>query len=172
MKPTWRELVSTAAVATIGFCSVISMSGCQSWSPSNWAVPSGSRVPPPPTGSYQHQGAYYNNPTTGTPAAPIKATTQIMPRTSPTVVPASATSPMNAHGSMPATNLAADATSLGFLSAGGQVNSAGYTDNGSRMAEVVPASSLQPPTGPNASGPSGGVDLNAKVGEGPNLQWR
>lgn len=36
-------------------------SGCQSWSQMGQGIPSGSRVPPPGTGTYQVPSSYYNN---------------------------------------------------------------------------------------------------------------
>lgn len=39
----------------------VSVSGCQSWSQVAQGIPSGSRVPPPGTGTYQVPSSYYNN---------------------------------------------------------------------------------------------------------------
>ena len=158
MKTAWRSKTNTrSALSLVGLCLLTLGCGCQSWSPSTWAVPAGSRVPPPATGSYQHQSAYYNNPSTGAaataPAAALKSTSQNFPSTASTnangVMQASATAPTSsAYGtafSSRVTTAQADSglSPMGSQDASGQVNTAGYTDNGTGMAQVVSASSLQ-----------------------------
>lgn len=193
MKCTWRTRLSKKS--TIIVSSLFMLCGCQTWSPSNWGVPAGTRVPPPPTGSYQHQGAYYNNPATGTatsvsapptsgvPAAPGKTTTQIMPNQSmpggATVVPASAVAPLNqlnprtqiSSGSSSVFEASKSTSTVGFPSTRGQVSTAGYTDNGSGMAEVVSASSLQAPADMEQPLQNGNIEANASS-DGANLQWK
>ena len=167
MKSTWRVRVSKRSAFLA--CALSVVCGCQTWSPSNWGVPAGTRVPPPPTGSYQHQGAYYNNPSTGTPAsppvnaasspaggttaAPGKTTSQNIQTAfgGAPVMQASAVSPMNSSSPRTQFSAASDAafsagassSSRGSSASAGNVSTAGYTDNGSGMAEVVSANSLQ-----------------------------
>ena len=185
MKSAGHELVSKTSLGCVALGVFVVMCGCQTWSPSNWGVPTSSRVPPPPTGSYQHQGAYYNNPSMGTPASPVKATTHVSPNSPAPVVQASAINPFGSNGSLPATNTSENssafgtgATSIGFQSARGQVTTAGYNDNGSGLAEVVTAGSLQSKanfdSGQFDSGSidsSGRMEVNSNTGEGANLQW-
>ena len=175
MKSAWRELLSKVSIACVGIASLTLFNGCQTWSPSNWGMPTSSRVPPPATGSVRPQGAYYNNPPMGTSAAPLKATTQNSPNNSAPVVHASAVNDFDSNGSMPATNLNAKsdafsngATSIGFQSASGQVSTAGYNDNGSGMAQVVTAASLQGSANFNSDA---GMSANSSAVEGANLKW-
>ena len=163
--PVWGSMI----------CFLSSIGGCQSWSPSSWGVPTSTRVPSPPTGTVQPQGAYYSNPPMGTSAGTAKATTQIRPNSSAPVVQASAANPFDSNGSMPATNLTANsgafstgANSIGSQSTNGQVSTAGYNDNGSGMAQVVTAGSLQGTA--NYSSDSG-LGVNSNAGESANLQW-
>jgi len=187
MKSAWRELFSKAAIGCACIGSLTSISGCQTWSPSSWGVPTSSRVPSPPTGTVKPQGAYYNNPPMGTAAAPIRATTQVTPNSSAPVVQASAVNPFGFNGSMPATNLSDNsgafstgATAIGSQGIGdsngfnGQVSTAGYNDNGSGMAQVVSAGSLQGVGSLQGSGnytSDSGVGASSNAGEDANLQW-
>jgi uncharacterized membrane protein len=82
--------------------------------------------------------------------------------------------PFGSNGSMPATNLSANsdafarsATSIGFQGASGQVNTASYNDNGTGMAQVVTAASMEN----TAFDSSGRMEVNSNDGEGANLQW-
>lgn len=175
MRSAWRELLSKVAIGCVGISSLTAASGCQSWSPSSLGMPTSTRVPPPPTGTVQPQGAYYSNPGTATGVSPAKVTSQNVPSAAAPVVQASAVDPFGANGSMPATNMSANggaftanATSIGFQGAGGQVSTAGYNDNGSGMAQVVTAASLQGTPNLNSDNGLGG---NASVGEDANLQW-
>ena len=179
MKSVWRELRSKASTACIAIGLLVVMCGCQTWSPSSWGLPTSTRVPPPPTGSYQHQGAYYNNPSTGTPAPSLK-TTQVPPNAYAPVVQASAVNPFGSSGSLPTTNMSDQAgafntgtTSIGFQAASGHVSTAGYNDNGSGMAEVVTAGSLPSRADFDAGNINAGgrLDVNTNTGEGANLQW-
>lgn len=195
MKSTWRVRVSrrTAFLA----CALSVVCGCQTWSPSNWGVPAGTRVPPPPTGSYQHQGAYYNNPSTGSPAsppvnsalnttggttvAPGKTTSQNMQTAfgGAPVMQASAVSPLNQSSSRTQFSSASDAaftassssSSRSPSASAGNVSTADYTDNGSGMAEVVSANSLQPQPDIDPRLQSGSVQIGASS-DGTNLQWK
>lgn len=185
MKFAWHERMSKASTACVALGVLVVVCGCQTWSPSNWGVPTSSRVPPPPTGSYQHQGAYYNNPSMGTPAAPGKTITQVMPNSSAPVVQASAVNAFGSNSSLPAMNtndkasaFSAGATSIGFQRSSGQVTTAGYNDNGSGLAEVVTAGSLQSKanfdsgnTDSGNAGASGRTEVNSSTGEGASLQW-
>ena len=195
MKSTWRVRVSrrTAFLA----CALSVVCGCQTWSPSNWGVPAGTRVPPPPTGSYQHQGAYYNNPSTGstasppvnsasnttggTTAAPGRTTSQNMQTAfgGAPVMQASAVSPLNQASSRTQFSSASDAaftassssSSRSPSASAGNVSTADYTDNGSGMAEVVSANSLQPQPDIDPRLQSGSVQIGASS-DGTNLQWK
>ena len=190
MKTAWRSKTNTRSALSfslIGLSLLTLECGCQSWSPSTWAVPAGSRVPPPATGSYQHQGAYYNNPSTGAaaaaPAAALKSTSQNFPSTASTnangVVQASATSPTSsAYGaafSSRVTTSQADSglSPIGSLDASGQVNTAGYTDNGTGMAQVVSASSLQGQHDEQGL-QSGSIDIgtNTSNARASELKWK
>ncbi len=186
MKTAWRELLSKAAVGCVGIGALANTSGCQSWSPNSWGVPTSTRVPPPPTYTVKPQGAYYNNPPMGTPASPVKSTTQVTPNSSAPVVQASAVSPFGSNGSLPATNLSenssAFSTNVRSISSqatgsqgtnnssalGGQVSTADYQDNGSGMAQVVTAGSLQ---GAAIYNSDSGMGTSSNAGEGANLQW-
>ncbi len=181
MKSAWRELLSKTAIGCVAIGALTSICGCRTWSPTNWGVPTSTRVPSPPTGTVKTQGAYYNNPPMGTSASPVKATTHVTPNASAPVVQASAVNPFGSNGAMPATNLngnsdafSTKATSLGAQGLGnsngftGQVSTAGYSENGSGMAQVVTAGSLQG----NANYTSdAGMAANSNTGEGANLQW-
>ncbi len=202
MKSAWRLRLSKRS--TLVLCSLSIFCGCQAGAPSNWGVPAGSRVPPPPTGSYQHQGAYYNNPATGVSASPpaggtvsgVSTTTgtttgsttapnQTASQNTQTafgaapVVQASAVAPYNSVN--PGTQISSNgnndfsagmpATSVGFPSTAGQVSTAGYTDNGSGMAEVVTANSLQAQPDIDPQLQSGGVQITGSP-NGANLQWK
>lgn len=181
MKSAWRQRLSSALIGCGSVGCVIAFSGCQTWSPSSWGVPTSTRVPAPPTGSVQPQGAYYNNGPMGTPAAPVKATTQVKPNVSAPVVQASAVNPFGSNGSMQATNLSDNSGAFSSVTTavgskqigdskafGGQVSTAGYTDNGSGMAQVVSAGSLQA-TGNHSS--DAAMGSTSSVGDGANLQW-
>ena len=188
MEFAWRSRSNHFALLVV--CSVTFSCGCQTWSPSNWGVPAGTRVPPPPTGSYQHQGAYYNNPATGAtsaaPAAALKSTTQNFPSTAATngaVVQASANG--SSYSASPSSNAAAfssrlttasgnnGAASIGMQDINGQVNTADYTDNGSGMAQVVNASSVQSPRLDPYSA-SGNIDANSNTANAGavDLKWK
>lgn len=192
MKFAWRALLSKAAIGCAGFGSLVASSGCQTWSPSAWGVPTSTRVQPPPTGTVKPQGAYYSNPPMGTAAAPGKATTQASSNTSSApVVQASAVRSLGSGG-MPATNLSdssgtfssvsnafgSQPTGLqnsGLQKAGdadaysGQVSTADYNDNGSGMAQVVSAGSLQ---GSGNYTSDSGLGTSSSVGDNANLQWK
>lgn len=166
MKAAWRELLSKVAIGCVTLGAVTTTVGCQSWSLTNLGVPTGTRVPPPPTGTVQPQGAYYNNPGAGTSAAPAKVTSNT-PSTAAPVVQASSTDPFGGNASMPATNLSStagefstNAISNGVQGASGQVNTADYNDNGSGIADVVTAGALQ-----------GGAAFQSNADEGASLQW-
>lgn len=178
MSSTWRQLFSKAAFGCAAISSLTASVGCQTWSPSTWGVPSGSRVQPPPTGTVKPQGVYYNNPPMGSASASTNSTTQIAPNPSAPVVQASASDPFGSNGSMPATNL--NATSIGSQTNSdsngftGQVSTAGYTDNGSGMAQVVTAASLQGSTQDTVQGSANYTSDSAaspNAGDGANLQW-
>jgi hypothetical protein len=169
MKSAWRELLSKVAIACIGIGSLIAISGCQSWSPSGWGMPTSTRVAPPPTGTVKSQGDYYSNPPMG------KVTTQLEKNSSAPVVQASSVNPFGSNGSMPATNLntnagafSTGATSIVSQGASGQVSTAGYNDNGSGMAQVISAGSLQGSANYNSDT---GIGANSNAGEAANLQW-
>ena len=186
MKSAWRDMLSKAVIGFAGVGSLVAISGCQTWSPSTWGVPTSARVQPPPTGTVKPQGAYYSNPPTGTSAAPVKATTQMRPNSTAPVVQASAVSPMGSGGSMPATNLndssgtfssvskAFGSQPNGVQSVGdtnafnGQVATAAYNDNGSSEAQVVSAGAMQG----SGSFTSDGIGSSVNTGESANLQWK
>ncbi|MDX1929041.1 MAG: hypothetical protein SFV81_21115 [Pirellulaceae bacterium] len=187
MKFAWRALLSKAAIGCAGFGLLMASSGCQTWSPSAWGVPTGTRVQPPPTGTVKPQGAYYSNPPTGTAAAPVKATTQASANSqSAPVVQASAVSPLGSSG-MPATNLSDSSGTFSSVSKAfgsqptglqnssdanayrGQVSTADYNDNGSGMAQVVSAGSLQ---GSGNYTSDNGLGTSSSVGDNANLQWK
>ena len=190
MKSAWRELLSKVAIACVGISSMTAFCGCQTWSPTSWGMPASSRVQPPPTGTVKPQGAYYNNPAMGASAAPVRSTTQFGTNSSTSVVPASAVNPFGSNGSMQATNLSANssafstnAASIGFQGVGsqgvgslgvggqgvsGQVSTADYNDNGTGMAQVVTAGSIEGTANYNSDNR---MDVNSNRGEGANLQW-
>jgi len=95
------------------------------------------------------------------------------------VVQASAVNPLNQSnprsqinsGSNAAFGAGMPATSIGFPPSGGQVSTAGYTDNGTGIAEVVSASSLhaRPDIDPRLQ--NGNVEISANS-DGANLQWK
>jgi len=99
------------------------------------------------------------------------------------VVQASAVNPLNQSnprtqinsgsnsGSNAAFGAGMPATSIGFPPSGGQVSTAGYTDNGTGIAEVVSASSLhaRPEIDPRLQ--NGNVEISANS-DGANLQWK
>ncbi len=198
MKFAWRP--QSTCLKIVSVCTVTILCGCQTWSPSNWGVPAGSRVPPPPTGSYQHQGAYYSNPATGTASgaavSSFQSTTPNFPSTQSAASTNSTTSSSNgmvvqasgvnainsspngspyatAFSNSPATQTDGGATSLGFQGSRTQVSTADYTDNGSGMAQVVSADALQAP--PDQGLQNQNVDYSAGAGTNGStgeLQWK
>ncbi len=190
MKFAWRP--QSTCLKIVSVCTVTILCGCQTWSPSNWGVPAGSRVPPPPTGSYQHQGAYYSNPATGTASgaavSSFHSATQNFPSTQAAasngmVVQASGANTINgsrnsspyanAFSNTPATPTDGGATSIDFQGSRSQVSTADYTDNGSGMAQVVSADALQAPPDPGLQNQnveySAGAGINGSTGA---LQWK
>ncbi len=182
MKSAWRKRLAKIAFGCAGVGSLAAFGGCQSWSPSSWGVPTSTRVPAPPTGTVQPQGAYYNN-VPGASAAPPKATTQFSSGAPASVVQASANDPFGTNRSMPATSMPATnmpansaayanhTEAKGFQKTGGQVSTAGYNDNGTGMAQVVTAASMQGQPPANATHFNSDDIQGENTGEGANLQW-
>ncbi len=177
MKLAWRGRLSAFLCCSFALGLLVS-SGCH-----NLGSPmqSATRVPPPGTGSYNLQGAYYNNPATATsstvPSSPVPIFQANAAPTNPApVVQASATSDnyAPAGANFPTTKFVGDSSaqsangtnfgpsSLGTTGSSG-VSPAVYTDNGNSGAQVIQASSLQsgdfnePPAAPTSA---------------TNLQWQ
>lgn len=74
----------------------VSVSGCQSWSQVSQGIPSGSRVPPPGTGTYQVPSSYYNN---GAGAKTGAVSTSAQPAGSNTTAARTAAQPLPSTGS-------------------------------------------------------------------------
>jgi hypothetical protein len=162
---SWRNRITIAILCCNSALGIATNTGCQSWSGMGAPMQASTRVPPPATGSYNLQGAYYNNPATATSSTSTPAST-----TAP-VVQASATSnPYAPAGANFPTSQYVGDTSANYASAANQpsnssasVSTAGYTDNPNSGAQVIPASSLQ--TGDFSQLPTPPTDAT-------NLQWQ
>jgi hypothetical protein len=169
MMTAWREQLFGATVCFASLLLVFA-SGCQSWSNMSAPMQSATRVPPPGTGSYNLQGAYYNNPATAQSNNLSPTSGNAAP-----VVQASATSgSFNPAGSNYPTSQFTDSGAVSFASTNAMnaaafgtasqgVNTAGYTDNGSSGAQVISASSM--PTRVSDASNSDSIDTT-------NLQWK
>ena len=161
-------LVKNAFLSVVALA-VVSLCGCQSWSPGGFPLQNMSRVPPPGTGTYQLPNGYYNNNTSAT-------------TPSGQVMTAGATGGLRpAQGALPTTNLAASQgnaqvqTAQFTAPAGNSPQFTGSSNSGGPTSIETPASGF--PTnryqsGGSASSSAASASFSDSEEAAADLKWQ